>query len=33
VTGSPAKNFARFGAAEWDLRRTAFRDPIKAAAE
>jgi 2-methylisocitrate lyase-like PEP mutase family enzyme len=33
VTGSPAKTFARFGAAEWDERRTAFRDPIKAAAE
>ncbi len=33
VTGSPAKTFARFGAAEWDERRTAFRDPVKAAAE
>lgn len=33
VTGSPGKTFARFGAAEWDERRTAFRDPIKAAAE
>ena len=33
VTGSPGKTFARFGAAEWDARRTAFRDPIKAAAE
>ncbi len=33
VSGSPAKTFARFGAAEWDERRTAFRDPIKAAAE
>ena len=33
VTGSPGKTFARFGAAEWDERRTAFRDPVKAAAE
>lgn len=33
VTGSPGKTFARFGAAEWDERRTAYRDPIKAAAE
>ncbi len=37
VTGSPGKIFARFGAAEWDERRTAFRDPVntttKAAAE
>ena len=33
VTGSPGKTFARFGAAEWDQRRTAFRDPIKEAAE
>lgn len=33
VSGSPAKTFARFGAADWDQRRTAFRDPIKAAAE
>ena len=33
VSGSPGKTFARFGAAEWDERRTAFRDPIKAAAE
>ncbi len=24
---SPAKTFARFGAAQWDERRTAFRDP------
>ena len=30
--GSPAKLFARFGAAEWDERRTAFRDPPKAQA-
>ena len=30
---SPGKTFARFGAADWDERRTAFRDPIKAAAE
>jgi 2-methylisocitrate lyase-like PEP mutase family enzyme len=33
VTGSPGKTFARFGAAEWDERRTAFRSPIKVAAE
>lgn len=33
VTGSPGKTFARFGAADWDARRTAFRDPLKAAAE
>ena len=33
VSGSPGKTFARFGAAEWDARRTAFRDPIKIAAE
>lgn len=33
VTGSPGKTFARFGAAEWDERRTAFRDHVKAAAE
>ena len=33
VSGSPGKTFARFGAAEWDERRTAFRDPVKAAAE
>ena len=33
VTGSPGKIFARFGAAEWDERRIAFRDPVKAAAE
>ncbi|MDB5489899.1 MAG: carboxyvinyl-carboxyphosphonate phosphorylmutase [Reyranella sp.] len=33
VSGSPGKTFARFGAAEWDERRTAFRDQIKAAAE
>ncbi len=26
---SPAKGFALFGAAEWDARRTAFRDPPK----
>ena len=25
-SGGPAKTFARFGAAEWDQRRTAFRD-------
>jgi 2-methylisocitrate lyase-like PEP mutase family enzyme len=33
VSGSPGKTFARFGAAEWDERRTAFRDPVKAAAD
>jgi 2-methylisocitrate lyase-like PEP mutase family enzyme len=33
VESSPAKTFARFGAADWDERRTVFRDPIKAAAE
>ena len=33
VGGSPAKMFARFGSAEWDERRIAFRDPVKAAAE
>ena len=26
---SPAKTFARFGAADWDARRTAFRDPLQ----
>jgi 2-methylisocitrate lyase-like PEP mutase family enzyme len=30
---TPGKTFARFGAAEWDERRTAFRDVVKAAAE
>jgi 2-methylisocitrate lyase-like PEP mutase family enzyme len=33
VNGSPAGTFARFGAAEWDQRRTAFRDEVKQAAE
>lgn len=33
ASGGPATLFARFGAAEWDERRTAFRDPIPAAAE
>ena len=33
VESSPAKTFARFGAADWDARRTAFRDEIKVAAE
>src|SRR5882724_4185742 len=28
VSGSPGKTFARFGAATWDERRTAFRDVI-----
>jgi 2-methylisocitrate lyase-like PEP mutase family enzyme len=32
VETSPAKTFARFGAAEWDARRTAFRDPLEPAA-
>lgn len=26
---SPARTFARFGAAEWDARRTAFRGPLE----
>lgn len=30
---SPAQAFARFDAAAWDERRTAFRDPVKEAAE
>jgi 2-methylisocitrate lyase-like PEP mutase family enzyme len=29
VETSPAKTFARFGAAEWDARRTAFREPLE----
>lgn len=33
VEFSPQKTFARFGAADWDARRTAFRDVTKAAAE
>jgi 2-methylisocitrate lyase-like PEP mutase family enzyme len=33
VTGSPGKMFARFGAADWDARRTAFRDAVREAAE
>jgi 2-methylisocitrate lyase-like PEP mutase family enzyme len=33
ITSSPGKSFARFGAADWDARRTAFRDPLKPAAE
>lgn len=33
TTGSPANTFARFGAAEWDARRTEFRVPPKTAAE
>ncbi len=28
VPSSPARTFARFGAAEWDQRRTAFRGPL-----
>ena len=32
-SGSPGRTFARFGAADWDARRTAFRDAVKAAAE
>ena len=31
--GGPGALFARFGAADWDARRTAFRDPIAPAAE
>lgn len=33
--GGPAKTFARFGAAEWDVRRSAFREnaPARAAAK
>jgi 2-methylisocitrate lyase-like PEP mutase family enzyme len=30
--GSPAKTFARFGSADWDARRTAFRGPLEPAA-
>ncbi len=26
---SPARTFARFGSANWDARRTAFRDPLQ----
>ena len=33
VSGSPAKLFARFGAAEWDERRIAFRDRLRASAK
>ncbi len=33
VQGSPGGTFARFGAADWDVRRTAFRDEVKQAAE
>jgi 2-methylisocitrate lyase-like PEP mutase family enzyme len=33
VEGSPAKTFARFGAADWDARRTAFRGPLEPAAD
>jgi 2-methylisocitrate lyase-like PEP mutase family enzyme len=29
VPGSPAKTFARFGSADWDARRTAFRGPLE----
>jgi 2-methylisocitrate lyase-like PEP mutase family enzyme len=29
VETSPAKTFARFGSAQWDERRTAFRDPLE----
>ncbi len=31
--GGPAKTFARFGAAEWDARRTAFREPAAKSAK
>jgi hypothetical protein len=33
VTSSPAKSFARFGAADWDARRMTFCDAVKAAVE
>lgn len=29
ITSSPGRTFARYGAADWDARRTAFRDPIE----
>jgi len=29
VASSPARTFARFGSAQWDERRTAFRDPLE----
>lgn len=29
ATGGPARTFARFGSAEWDARRTAYRQPAK----
>ncbi len=29
VESSPARTFARFGSAQWDERRTAFRDPLE----
>jgi 2-methylisocitrate lyase-like PEP mutase family enzyme len=28
TASTPAQTFARFGAAEWDARRTAYRDPV-----
>ena len=31
VESSPAKTFARFGSADWDARRTAFRGPLEPA--
>ena len=33
LAGGPGALFARFGAADWDARYTAFRDPIAPAAE
>lgn len=33
VESSPARSFARFGAADWDRRRTAYRDPVPAPAD
>jgi 2-methylisocitrate lyase-like PEP mutase family enzyme len=30
VATSPAKTFARFGSADWDARRTAYRGPLEA---
>ncbi|WP_129782441.1 isocitrate lyase/PEP mutase family protein [Peristeroidobacter soli] len=33
ITSAPVRTFARFGAAEWDERRTAFRAPLKSPTE
>jgi 2-methylisocitrate lyase-like PEP mutase family enzyme len=32
VPGSPAQTFARFGSADWDARRTAYRGPLASGA-